>query len=238
MKRKPPPGNVRRIVSLGKNIRGITTNKTGRIVQFESEQERKLILLLERDASVLDYISQPETLVFMNPAGHLRKYTPDFKVWRTNEQIELHEVTVESRRCEHESLREREAAAKIICQQRGWGYLVHTDLTLPGGNEYANLDFLSAFRANDYVTTELACWWQAQLSHERVHPQSVVKAAGAQINVGQYLNSLYHLLWWGHVQTDWQQLLIWHGRFHLRAQVWLATLASKPDGSHYAEVKS
>ena len=51
-KRRPPSDNVRRVVCLGKNFRGITTNKSGRLVQFESEQERKLILLLERDPSV------------------------------------------------------------------------------------------------------------------------------------------------------------------------------------------
>ena len=61
-KRKPPPGNVRRTVSLGNNFRGVTTNKQGRIIQFESEQERKLVLLLERDPTVVNYNSQPETL--------------------------------------------------------------------------------------------------------------------------------------------------------------------------------
>lgn len=53
--RKPPPGNVRRVRSLGTNCRGVTTNKRGRVVQFESEHERVLILLLERDPSVRDF---------------------------------------------------------------------------------------------------------------------------------------------------------------------------------------
>ena len=53
LKRKPPAGNVRRVASIGNNIRGVTANKRGRLVQFESEQERKLILLLERDSSCL-----------------------------------------------------------------------------------------------------------------------------------------------------------------------------------------
>lgn len=238
MKRKPPPGNVRRIVSLGKNMRGITTNKMGQIVQFESEQERKLILLLERDASVMDYVSQPETLIFTDAEGHRHKYTPDFKIWRMNGQIELHEVTVESRRCARESLRIREAAAEAICRQRGWRYLVHTDLTLPMGNEYANLDFLSAFRASEYVTTETASWWQAQLNHEPVHPQSVMLAAGTQINTGQYLNGLYHLLWHGYVQMDWQQLLIWRSHFHPQSRIWLATSPSRLRNPYWAEAQS
>ena len=89
-KRKPPPGNVRRVISLGNNFRGVTTNKRGHLVQFESEQERKLILLLERDPTVADYISQPEVLHFHDASGRQRTYTPDFKVWRTDGQIELH----------------------------------------------------------------------------------------------------------------------------------------------------
>ena len=42
MKRKPPTGNVRRVISLGNNFRGVTTNKQGHLVQFESEQETKI----------------------------------------------------------------------------------------------------------------------------------------------------------------------------------------------------
>jgi len=96
-KRKPPPGNVRRVVGLGTNCRGITTNKRGRLVQFESHQERTLILLLERDPTVADYCSQPETLTFATADGHLTRYTPDFQVWRTDGRIDLHEVTLVAR---------------------------------------------------------------------------------------------------------------------------------------------
>ena len=223
MKRKPPRENVRRFVSLGKNIRGVTTNKVGHIVQFESEQERKLILLLERDVSVLDYLSQPETLHYTDgTSSQLHRYTPDFKVWRQNQRIELHEVTVESRRCARESLQMRERAARNICQQRGWYYIVHTDLTLPSGNEYANLDFLSAFRGVTCVTEAIASWWQSQLNQDPVHPQVILNRAEAQNNRGVFLNGLYHLLWRGSIQMDWQQPFIWHGTFHPQARIWVS----------------
>ena len=97
LKRKPPPGNVRRTVSVGGNFRGVTTNKRGHLVQFESEQERKLVLLLERDRTVADYRSQPETFQFTDASGRPRTYTPDFQVWRTSGLIELHEVTLAAR---------------------------------------------------------------------------------------------------------------------------------------------
>jgi hypothetical protein len=147
-KRKPPPGNVRRVVCLGANCRGITTTKRGRLVQFESEQERKLLLLLERDVTVADYCSQPETLTFATADGSLTRYTPDFQVWRTDGRIELHEVTLEARRQARGAPPPREVAAQALCQARGWHYLVHTDLTLPRGYEYANLDTLSAVCAS------------------------------------------------------------------------------------------
>lgn len=222
MKRKPPAGNVRRVICLGNNFRGVTTNKRGHLVQFESEQERKLILLLERDPRVVDYVSQPETLIFSDGKGHQRKYTPDFKVWHTNGQIELHEVTVASRREDRESLQEREAAARLICQERGWRYVVHTDQTLPSGCEYISLDFLSAFRAQSYADEEFTNLWLGELSkHGQVHPRFVVSHVEQNKDVSVLFNNLYHMLWHGDVEMNWEQPFFWRGDFHPQARVWL-----------------
>ncbi len=221
-KRKPPPGNTRRVTSLGNNFRGVTTNKKGHIVQFESEQERKLVLLLEHDPTVADYISQPEMLRFRDRSGRKRHYTPDFKVWRTNGQIELHEVTLEARRQEQASLPQREVAAQAICQQRGWLYIVHTDQTLPSGYEYANLNFLAAFRAREYTNEACTQFWLEQLAgYERVHPRTALDQAQNGLPVGELLNALYHQLWHGVVQMDWHGPLIWRGDFHPAARIWL-----------------
>jgi hypothetical protein len=226
-KRKPPPGNVRRVISLGNNFRGVTTNKRGHLVQFESEQEHKLILLLERDLTVTDYVSQPETLRFRDDGGRERTYTPDFQVWRSDGRIELHEVTIEARRTNRESLQQREAAAQAICRQRDWSYVVHTDQTLPSGYEYTNLDFLSAFRASIYANTESTAWWLAQLiAGEPVHPRAVMARAKPKLAVPSLLNTLYHLLWHDAVQMDWHQPFIWRGDFHATARVWLPPGAS------------
>lgn len=222
LKRKPPPGNVRRTVSLGNNFRGVTTNKQGRVIQFESEQERKLVLLLERDPMVVDYISQPETLRFRDSRGRDRRYTPDFKVWYAGGQIELHEVTVETRRQNLDSLHEREAAAHKICQQRGWRYVVHTDQTLPSGYEYVNLDFLSAFRAQTHITAQTAAWWLDQLAGRAcTHPRVILSPPDATPSAGVLLNGLYHLLWHSVVMTDLHRPLLWHGDFHPEARLWL-----------------
>lgn len=221
-KRKPPPGSARRVISLGNNFRGVTTNKQGRLVQFESEQERKLVLILEHDPSAADYISQPETLSFCDRSGQKRQYTPDFKVWRTNGQIELHEVTLEARRQERGSLPQREAAAQAICQQRGWSYIVHTDQTLPSGYEYANLNFLAAFRAHAYTSAACTQFWVEQLACcESMHPRIAIDQAQTELPVGKLLNALYHQLWHGIVQMDWHRPFIWQGDFHPAARIWL-----------------
>jgi hypothetical protein len=221
-KRKPPPGNVRRVICLGNNFRGVTSNKRGHLIQFESEQEHKLILLLERDSTVADFASQPETLHFQDDGGRQRSYTPDFKVWRTDGSIELHEVTVEARRVARESLQQREAAAHAICDQRGWRYVVHTDETLPSGYEYTNLDFLAPFRAQGYATAEGTEWWLGRLAAgEPVHPRSVVSRPGPELATATLLNVLYHLLWHDMVQMDWHQPFIWQGDFHPAARIWL-----------------
>jgi len=221
-KRKPPPGNVRRVVSLGNNFRGVTTNKRGHLVQFESEQERKLILLLERDPTVSDFCSQPETICFLDAQGRQRRYTPDFQVWRTNGEIEWHEVTLAARREQHIPLPEREVVAQGLCQQRGWRYLVHTEQTLPSGYEYANLDFLAAFRAGSYADAEGLAWWQEHLAGQgQVHPFQVLTQVDSRWERGALLNHLYHLIWHSRVQMDWQRPLIWQGDFHPAARIWL-----------------
>lgn len=232
-KRKPPPGNARRVRHIHKNIAGVTTNKCGRLVQFESEHERKLILLLERDATVADFISQPETLTYVDENGRSRQYTPDFQVWRDNGQVELHEVVMTRRRQTKESVRQRENGARQICQQRHWTYHIHTEETLPVGYEYANLDALAAFRADTYADEEITTWWFTQLqSRGLIHPQIILTEAPPIHPRGLLLNTLYHLLWYGRVQMVWDAPFIWQGSFHPDARIWLAT--KKTQASHSA----
>jgi hypothetical protein len=228
-KRKPPLGNVRRVASIGANCRGLTTNKRGRLVQFESEHERILILLLERDPTVLDYCSQPETLAYVAADGRTRHYTPDFQVWRTDGRIELHEVTVEARRQAQGGPPPREVAAQLICQQRGWRYLVHTDQTLPRGYAHANLDILSAFRSASYADPAVVSWWLQQvLSRGPAHPQALLPQGSGGADQGRFLSTLYHLLWHDQIQMDWQRPLFWRGAVHPAACVWCADAANEP----------
>lgn len=220
-KRRPPQGNVRRVTSIGKNIRGVITNKRQRIVQFESEQERKLILMLERDQTVSDYISQPETIEFTVENGRKRQYTPDFQVWRINGQIEWHEVTVSERRSQKATIREREEAATSVCKNRGWRYMVHTEQVLPSGHQYQNLDFLFRFRADIYADKEVMEWWCMQIN-EPVEVSRKLLTIADPSQRGRYMNVLYHLVWKGAVEIDWEIPLVHQGSINPASHIWQA----------------
>src|SRR5258708_5802349 len=150
LKRKPPAGNVRRVAPIDNNLRYAITSKANETVQCESFQERKLTLLFDRDPTVQEYSSQPERFAFTDSQGHSRTYVPDFMVWRTTGEIEIHEVTLTERQA-RSSIQEREQAARSICQQRGWCYIVHTEATLPSATEEANLLALYRYRPTIYA---------------------------------------------------------------------------------------
>lgn len=225
MKRKPPHGNVRRVASINGNIRGVTTNKCGRLVQYESEQERKLILLLERDPSVTDFASQPEKIEYHDSLGKRRRYTPDFKVWRSNGGIELHEVSVESRGT-RANQRERELAANQVCEARRWRFQIHTDRTLPAGAVYANLDFLSMFRGADCTTATMQSWWRGKLQPVvAMKPLQALVSVSDVIERRQLLAAMYYLLWHHVLEMDWEELLVARGKLRQGAMIWLPTEA-------------
>src|SRR5260221_3195607 len=113
LKRKPPTGNIRRVAPIGENLRYAITSKDGETVQCESFQERKLAFVFERDPTVQAYRSQPERFAFTDSQGALHTYVPDFIVWRTTGEIEIHEVTLTSRRAKVRVAVPRKTAAAI-----------------------------------------------------------------------------------------------------------------------------
>jgi len=222
-KRKPPEGDVRRVTSMGLNLPGVTTNKNGRTVQFESFAERILLVLFERDKTVLDYRSQPETFEFTDQDNKLRRYTPDFKVWRADGAVEIHEVT-RTERQEQLRISEREAGARKICQERQWKYIVHTEQTLPQEPEATNLLALLRYRLKAYAcdtvfTTVRECLQQKA----HVQLQSCADYMAHQLAMAEstVFAALCHLLWHGEICTDLQRLLIFDNAFAPNATIWL-----------------
>jgi len=225
-KRKPPEGNVRRVSSNGQNIRGVITNKVGRTVQFESWAERTLLLRLDRDPEVTDYGSQPERFLYIDHEGKPHTYTPDFKVWRRNGEIEIHEVTLSVRQTRPE-IRQREEAARQICQRRGWRYVVHTEKSLPQPTELANLLALFRYRPSAYAQpniTQVVFERLAQCDEERPTslPALVVSlATDLDLLKPVVVAGLCHLLCHGKLSADLNTLLFVSGELASNAMVWI-----------------
>lgn len=232
-KRKPVAGDVRRVRSIGQNIRGVITNKVGRLVQFESWAERALILRLDREPEVLDYQSQPETFTFSDEQGKQRSYTPDFMVWRRDGSIEIHEVTLSKRRIRPEGWR-RERAAREICRARGWQYIVHTEHTLPQGSELANLLALAGYRPPVYAHQAVVQTVFEQLEpNQTVAFRMLVKQVSQTLNLaeGQVTGAVCYLLWHGQLMTDLDQLLFDQGGIVPGVQVWIGAKEGQNDTS-------
>ncbi len=222
-KRKPPDGNVRRVRSIGQNLHGVITNKVGRSVQFESWLERSLILRLDRDPEVLDYQSQPEQYCFTDENGKQRRYTPDFKVWRQNGTIEIHEVTLTKRQMQP-NIRRREQAASKICRERGWQYIVHTERVLPNGSELANLLALVGYRPTIYANQGvIQATYEYLTCEQTVAFDRLVKQLGQKLKLSkaEVTGTLCYLLWHGELQTDLDRLLFDQGAIEPGIQLWM-----------------
>lgn len=223
MKRRPPQDNVRRVRHINGNIRSTFTSKTNRIIQCESDNEFLFALLLDRDPTVVDYISQPDTIQIVDKQGRKRTYTPDYKVWRANGQIEMHEVTVTQRREARPSLRAREEAATSVYKTYGWHYLVHTELDLPQGAEQANLRHLFGFRAASYAKPTVQAMISDLLDVEQsVSFQELRQILCNQLNIQISLVSgaLLHLLWHHHLDADMGKLFFVNGQPAHTFSVW------------------
>jgi hypothetical protein len=224
LKRKPPAGNVRRVAPIGKNLRYAITSKADETVQCESFQERKLTLLLDRDPTVQEYRSQPERFAFTDTQGTSHTYVPDFIVCKTTGEVEIHEVTLTSRR-EKWSIAEREKAAREICRKRGWSYVVHTEETLPQATEEANLLALYRYRPTSYANPAVTAAVRARLGQEerkglRVLIEDIAQALSLPRPV--VISAVCHLLWHQIIEADLRNTLLFvNAALSTHIRVWL-----------------
>lgn len=210
LKRKPPAGNARRVAPIGNNLRYTIANKANETVQCEFFQERKITLLFDRDPTVQEYRSQPERFAFTNSQGKSHTYTPDFIVWKTTGEVEIHEVTLTSRQ-DRFGIQEREKAARNICQQRGWHYVVHTEKTLPGATEAANLLALYRYRPTIYRNPVVTAAVRAKLGNgERAELCLLVSDLAQTLALPRptVVSAVCHLLWHRVIEADLEHTLL------------------------------
>jgi hypothetical protein len=222
LKRKPPTGNIRRVAPIGNNLRYTITSKANETVQCESFQERKLTLLFDRDESVQEYRSQPERFTFTDSEGISRTYVPDFIVWKTTGEVEIHEVTI-TERMERVSLQEREKAARKICQERGWRYVVHTEATLPQATEEANLLALSRYRPSVYANATITAAVHQRLNGDKrkvVHTLVGELIQEHSLPAPTVISALCHLIWHRVIDTDLTSRLLFVNAA-LAADLWV-----------------
>jgi len=204
LKRKPPADNIRRVAPIGNNLRYTIATKADQTVQCESFQERKLTLLFDRDPTIQEYRSQPERFAFTDKEGHSHTYVPDFMVWRTTGEIEIHEVTLTERRA-RASIEAREEAAQSICEMRGWRYVVHTEATLPQATEEANLLALYRYRPTIYAHAAVTEAIRQRLREgEEQTARSLVAelACTLSLPLPRVTTAFCHLLWHQVLDTD------------------------------------
>src|SRR5712692_3677976 len=212
LKRKPPDGNVRRVAPIGTNSRSTIRNKNGRTIQCESfSGERKLTVRFDRDPTVKDYKSQPERIPYVDSEGKRHTYVPDFKVWKTDGSIEIHEVTRSERRLLPNAQR-REKAAREYCDKEGWRYVVHTEVldSLPNDTMTSNLFELYMFRPNVYSRSEVALAVLEKLNNgRRLSLPVLIKVISRELELpfGVVAPVLYHMLWHGKIETDLHSLI-------------------------------
>ena len=223
-KRKPPPGNVRRVAPIDNNLRYSITSKADETVQCESFQERKLTLLFDRDPTIQEYRSQPIQFVFTDAQKKTHTYVPDFMVWKTTGEVEIHEVTLTSRQ-DKQSIQAREKAAREICQTEGWRYVVHTEETLPQATEEANLLALYRYRPTIYANSAITAAVRARLAQGESRGICLLIAEIAQeLSLPQptVISALCHLLWQRVIDTDLtSHLLFVNAALAPYIQVWL-----------------
>ena len=224
LKRKPPAGNVRRIAPIGENLRYAITSKANETVQCESFQERKLTLLFDRDPTIQEYRSQPLQFVWTSAQKKTQTYVPDFMVWKTTGEVEIHEVTLTSRQNKI-SIQEREEAAREICQTKGWSYVVHTEETLPQATEEANLLALYRYRPTIYANPAVTAAVHTQLSQGerkglRLLVSDIVQAPS--LPRPAVVSAVCHLLWHQMIETDLRNTLLFiNAAPSSHIQVWL-----------------
>ena len=224
LKRKPPPGNIRRVAPIDNNLRYAVTSKGDETIQCESFQERKLTLVFDRDPTVQAYRSQPERFAFTDAQGTSHTYVPDFIVWRTTGEVEIHEVTLTERK-EKVNIREREKAARKICQQRGWSYVVHTEETLPQSTEEANLLALYRYRPTIYANPAVTAAVHAQLGQgQRKGLRLLISDIAQALSLPRpvVISAVCHLLWHQVIDTDLRNTLLFvNAALSAHIQVWL-----------------
>lgn len=100
------------------------------IVRFESGLERDFLITLRSRSDLVNVVSQPQTVSYVDPSGTSRRYTPDFRATFADQRVVFYECKYRDQLrkdwdhfrflipCMRQLFREREGAAyRVVTEQ-------------------------------------------------------------------------------------------------------------------------
>lgn len=132
----------------GKKKTGLfPSEKTMSMVDWESPLENDYMFLLEFDRTVVSFEAQPMTITYKFN-GRTRRYTPDLKVQKKNDEIQIIEVKPQDKLMKllnDEEFKTRIIAAHSFCKTNGWEFKIVTDADIRAGSILKNIKLLFKF---------------------------------------------------------------------------------------------
>lgn len=157
---------VRRVVRRsGLGNRGyFPSYKTGAIIQWESQRERRCAWLLEYSTAVVHYIQQPMELEYVDADGKLRRTIPDYGAELRNGTALLVEVKTEAE-AQKPEVKSRLEMRRHAANAAGYLYQVVTDPVLFTSIAAKNVENLLFCRPMFYESFEHMSHFQHHSLH-------------------------------------------------------------------------
>lgn len=171
---------VRKIKPSNRSVTGKHSSTTTCSVHyFESSLERDFLILLEYDEDVVDFVTQPLTIDYVNE-GQQRRYTPDVMVYYKDEprrQPSLCEIKYSGELVEKaDELKRKFDAANEYSLLNGYQFRVFTEKEIRT-DRLSNIKFLSSY-SNGIINDSYAAF-----IYEEINKMSFVTAESLAHNL-------------------------------------------------------
>jgi len=119
------------------------SRKNGRLIQYESLLEQRMVRLMEADKHIVEYTDQPKAKEWRDGSYRTRCSTFDFEYVADDGTITIVEVKPWSR-VQKKGLLEEFAFARFELGKQGYNFELWTDRELNAGVRLANAEILSS----------------------------------------------------------------------------------------------
>jgi len=156
------PTQTRKIRPTRRSVSGVYSFRGEIAVPFESTLERDFLIRSEYFTSVVDVISQPVQVPFVDSNNHKNIYTPDFLVYRHLGDLSYHrypkpqliEVKPTSEWQQHwRKWLPKWKAARRLAKENGWEFRIYDESRIRD-QTLENIRFLERFKRTDYPEEE------------------------------------------------------------------------------------